>query len=122
MKIEQSHIDQIRKQFAELQSKEDLVKLLSDAKKMLYGKACKPVLLKSLTYYANPTKCRKRYQTFTIKKKSGTGRTIHAPVKGLKSILRSLNFVLQCVYEPHEAATGFVREKSIVDKEVEEAA
>jgi hypothetical protein len=26
-----------------------------------------------------------------------------------------LNFVLQCIYEPHEAATGFVLEKSIVD-------
>ena len=115
MKIEQAHIDQIRKQFAELQSKEDLVKLLSDAKSMLYGEECKPVQLKSLTYYANPTLCKKRYQTFTIKKKSGADRTIQAPVKGLKSILRSLNFVLQCVYEPHEAATGFVLEKSIVD-------
>ena len=115
MKIEQAHIDQIRKQFAELQSKEDLVKLLSDAKNMLYGEECKPVQLKSLTYYANPTLCKTRYQTFTIKKKSGADRTIHAPVKGLKSILRSLNFVLQCVYEPHEAATGFVLEKSIVD-------
>jgi hypothetical protein len=115
MKIEQAHIDQIRKQFAELQSKEELVKLLSDAKNMLYGEECKPVQLKSLTYYANPTLCKKRYQTFTIKKKSGADRTIHAPVKGLKSILRSLNFVLQCVYEPHEAATGFVLDKSIVD-------
>lgn len=115
MKIEQAHIDQIRKQFAELQSKEELVKLLSDAKNMLYGEECKPFQLKSLTYYANPTLCKKRYQTFSIKKKSGADRTIHAPVKGLKSILRSLNFVLQCVYEPHEAATGFVLEKSIVD-------
>lgn len=115
MKIEQAHIDQIRKQFAELQNKEDLVKLLSDAKNLLYGEECKPVQLKSLTYYANPTLCKKRYQTFTIKKKSGADRTIHAPVKGLKSILRSLNFVLQCVYEPHAAATGFVLEKSIVD-------
>lgn len=115
MKIEQKHIEQIRKEFAELQSKEDLVKLLSEAKKMLYGVECKPIQLKSLTYYANPTLCKKRYQSFTIKKKSGTDRTIHAPVKGLKSILRSLNFVLQCNYEPHEAATGFVIEKSIVD-------
>lgn len=115
MKIEQVHIDQIRKQFAEMQSKEDLVKLLSDSKNMLYGEERKPVQLKSLTYYANPILCKKRHQTFTIKKKSGADRTIHAPVKGLKSILRSLNFVLQCVYEPHEAATGFVLEKSIVD-------
>ncbi len=115
MKIDQSHINQIRKQFAELQSKEDLVKLLSEAKNMFYGEQCKPVQLKSLTYYANPGLCKKRYQTFTIKKKSGADRTIHAPVKGLKSILRSLNFVLQCIYEPHEAATGFVLDKSIVD-------
>ncbi len=115
MKIEKAHIDQIRKQFAELQSKEDLVKLLSYAKNILYGEECKPVQLKSLTYYANPTLCKKRYQTFTIKKKSGADRTIHAPVKGLKSILRSLNFVLQCMYEPHQATTGFVLERSIVD-------
>lgn len=115
MKIEQAHIEKIRKQFAELQSKEDLKKLLSEAKNMLYGEKCKPIQLKSLTYYANPSLCKKRYQTFKIKKKSGADRTIHAPVKGLKSILRSLNFVLQCVYEPHEAATGFVLEKSIVD-------
>lgn len=115
LKIKQTHIDRIRKQFAELQSKEDLVKLLSDAKNMLYGEECKPVQLKSLTYYANPVLCKKRYQTFIIKKKSGADRIIHAPVKGLKSILRSLNFVLQCMYEPHTAATGFVLEKSIVD-------
>jgi RNA-directed DNA polymerase len=115
MKIEQSHIDQIRKQFAEIQSKEDLVKLLSEANIILYGDESKPVQLKSLTYYANPIHCKKRYQTFTIKKKSGADRNIHAPIKGLKSILRSLNFVLKCIYEPHEAATGFVLEKSIVD-------
>jgi hypothetical protein len=115
MKVDKVHIEQLRKQFAEMQSKDDLVKLLSDAKNMLYGEECKPFQLKSLTYYANPAYCKKRYQTFTIKKKSGADRTIHAPVKGLKSILRSLNFVLQCVYEPHEAATGFVLNKSIVD-------
>lgn len=115
MKIEQVHIDQIRKQFAEMQSKGDLVKLLNSANKILYGEKCKPIQLKSLTYYANPSICKKRYQTFTIKKKSGAERIIHSPVKGLKSILRSLNFVLQCVYEPHDAATGFVLGKSIVD-------
>lgn len=115
MKIEQPHIDQIRKEFADLESKEDLVKLLSLAKNMLYSEKCMPIQLKSLTYYANPKICKRRYKTFTIKKKSGTDRTIHAPVKGLKSILRCLNFVLQCMYKPHEASTGFVVDKSIVD-------
>ncbi len=115
MKIEQAHIEDIRLKFALLQSKEDIVQLLSKAKNLLYGEECKPVQLKALTYYSNPTICKNRYQIFTIKKKSGAKRTIHAPVKGLKSILRSLNFVLQCMYEPHQAATGFILDKSIVD-------
>jgi len=115
MKIEKAHIDHINTQFAEMQTKEDLAKLLSDAKNFLYGEECKPIKLKALTYYANPEICKKRYKTFTVKKKSGADRTIHAPVKGLKSICRALNFVLQCLYEPHQAATGFVMDKSIVD-------
>jgi hypothetical protein len=115
MKIEQAHIDQIRDSFAALQNKKDLAKLLSDAKIMLYGEESKPVQLKSLTYYSNPEICKERYKTFAIKKKSGGERKIHAPVKGLKSILRSLNFVLHCMFEPHKAATGFVPDKSIVD-------
>ena len=115
MKIEQKHIDQIRQKFATIQSKEDLVLLLSEAKNILYRKECKPFELKSLTYYANPDLCKKRYAKFSIKKKSGEERIINAPVSGLKSILRSLNFILQCISEPHNAATGFVLNKSIVD-------
>jgi len=115
MKIEQKHIDTIRSQFAEMQNKEDLALLLSAAKNILYGKVCKPISVKALNYYANPEYCKQRYTTFTIKKKSGGVRTINAPVDGLKSKLRALNFALQCLYEPHKAATGFVREKSIVD-------
>jgi len=115
MKIEQQHIDQIRQKFASLQNKEEFVSLLSEAKNILYGKECKPFELKSLTYYANPDLCKKRYTKFTVKKKSGGERTINAPVSGLKSILRSLNFILQCIYEPHNAANGFILDKSIVD-------
>jgi hypothetical protein len=102
MKIEQQHIEQIRQKFASMQSKEDLVSLLSEAKSTLYGKECMPFELRSLTYYANPVSCKKRYTTFTIKKKSGGERIINAPVKGLKSILHSLNFILQCVYESNQ--------------------
>lgn len=115
MKIEQAHIDQIKEQFATMQTKEELAMLLSNASNLLYGEECHPVQLKSLTYYANPQLCVNRYRTFTVKKKSGTDRVINAPVRGLKSILRPLNFVLQCLYEPHKASTGFVLNKSIVD-------
>jgi RNA-directed DNA polymerase len=115
MKIEQKHIEEIRQKFAALQNKEDLVALLSEAKILLYGEEATPVQLKALTYYANPENSRNRYKNFIIKKKSGEDRIIHAPIKGLKTILRALNFILQCVYEPRETVTGFVSGKSIVD-------
>nr|WP_245545522.1 reverse transcriptase family protein [Mariniradius saccharolyticus] len=81
----------------------------------MYGEKFKPLELRALTYYADPKLCTRRYSKFSIKKKSGGVRTIHAPTNGLKSILRSLNFVLQCIHEPHRTATGFVLDKSIVD-------
>lgn len=115
MKIDQQHIDQLESLFANMQTKEDLVNLLNIAKDLMYAKETKPFLLKSLNYYANPNHCKKRYNKFTVKKKSGSDRTINAPVKGLKSMLRVLNYVLQAIYEPHDAATGFVLNKSIVD-------
>lgn len=115
MKVEQNHIEQIRTAFQKMQSKEDLLHLLNEAKPFVYGEKAVPFQLKQLTWYSNPKLAKKRYTSFTIKKKSGAERTIHAPVKGLKAIQKTLSFILQCVYEPHEAATGFVREKSIVD-------
>lgn len=98
-----------------MSSKEDLVELLTFVNTILYGEKSQPVQLKALTYFANPSLCKQRYYSFTIKKKSGSDRTINAPALGLKSILRSLNTVLQCMSEPHRAATGFVPGKSIVD-------
>lgn len=115
MKIEQVHIDQFKAQFAQLQTKEDLANLLSDAKNILYNEKCKPIPLNALTYYANPDFCKNRYSQFSIGKKTGGERIINAPVKGLKSILQVLNLVLQSIAEPHKAATGFVLNKSIVD-------
>jgi len=115
MKIDKKHIELIRKQFANLKSKEDLVSLLNTAQKIIYGKKSKPIQLKTLIYYTNLIKCKNRYNTFSIKKKSGGQRIIHSPIKGLKSILRYLNLILQSIYEPHRAATGFVLKKSVVD-------
>ncbi|KAA6340519.1 hypothetical protein EZS27_011615 [termite gut metagenome] len=115
MKIKQQHIDHICNRFASMQTKEDFVVLLNEAKTIFYEKDCEPIPLRNLTYYANPRLCKTRYMQFGIKKKSGGERIINAPVKGLKSILRILNFVLQCVYEPHKAAMGFVWNKSIID-------
>ncbi|MCG8807431.1 RNA-directed DNA polymerase [Tenacibaculum finnmarkense] len=115
MKIEQQHIELIRTTFSTLQTKEDLLSLLNLANTLLYPKNSFKFELKQLTYFANPKLVKNRYAEFTIKKKSGANRIINAPTQGLKSILKTLNFVLQCMCEPHKAATGFVRGKSITD-------
>lgn len=115
MNIETAQVYYIRKKFSELQSKEDLVKLLSYVNCFLYDNELSNIQLKSLNYYANPYICNNRYQSFNIRKKSGADRCINAPVKGLKTILRSLNVVLQSIYEPSDVVTGFVNKKSIVD-------
>ena len=115
MKNDPDFIQEIRDDFTMLRGKPDLVNLINKVQRRVYGKDHQPILLKSLNYYANPAFCKQRYQTFSINKKSGGTRTIHAPVTGLKYILYSLNVILQCVYEPHKAATGFVSNKSIVD-------
>jgi len=115
MKLEQKHIDQIRTAFGKMQYREDLLHLLNEVKPLIYGEKTVPFELKQLTRYANPKLGGKRYAEFKIKKKSGSQRSIHAPVKGLKALQKTLACILQCVYEPHKAAMGFVREKSIVD-------
>ena len=115
MKQEQAHIDQIRTAFEKMQSREDLLHLLNEVKPLIYGEKAVPFELKQLTWYANPKLGGKRYTEFKIKKKSGAQRSIHSPVKGLKAIQKTLAYILHCVYEPHKAAMGFVRERSIVD-------
>lgn len=55
------------------------------------------------------------YTSFTIKKKTGGVRILHSPNKGLKEFQKALNLILQCIHEPHLAATGFVNGKSIID-------
>lgn len=115
MKIEQSHIQEVRSAFEKMQSREDFLNLLNQVKPLVYGVKTVPIELKQLTWYANPNLGGKRYTDFSIKKKSGGKRLIHAPVSGLKSIQKALSFILQCVFEPHNAATGFVIGRSIVD-------
>lgn len=115
MKIEQAHIDLIKTSFEKMQSREDLLRLINEVKPLIYGEKTVPFELRQLNWYANPRLNENRYVEFKIKKKSGAERTIHAPVQGLKSIQRILSFILQSVFEPHEAAMGFIRNKSIVD-------
>ena len=115
MELEQIHIDNIRTAFQEMQTNADLLNLMNYVKPLLYGEKSVPFQLKQVTYYANPKISKPRYKEFKIKKKSGGDRTINAPVNGLKAIQKTLALILQCVFVPHKAAMGFVKEKSIVD-------
>jgi retron-type reverse transcriptase len=115
MKVEKTNIEHIKAAFADMQSVADLLRLLNEVKPLVYGEKAVPFELKQLTWYANPKLSKNRYQEFKIKKKSGSQRSIHAPVAGLKALQKTLSVVLQCVFEPHKAAMGFVHDKSIVD-------
>lgn len=125
MKITPEQKETIQDLFKKMNSKNDFLALLNEAKKIIYGDKTVFFEEKQLNYYINKdakriektadTTKKSCYTTFSIKKKSGAERTIHAPTKGLKEFQKALNIVLQCVYEPHKAATGFVLGKSIVD-------
>jgi len=105
----------IRSLFKELYAKEDLLILLNMVKPLIYGEKAYPFTINQLTWYYNTHSQSKRYIEFTIKKKSGKNRNIHAPVEGLKAIQKCLAYILDCVYEPHESAYGFRAGVSIVD-------
>lgn len=115
MKISEDQTTYIKNTFTALKSKEDLLSLLNYVKALLYGENVKYFELTQLNYHSQGKLNQNRYGTFFIKKKSGQLRTIHSPNKGLKSIQRCLNVILQTVFEPHNSAFGFVPDKSIVD-------
>lgn len=115
MKVNQQHIESIRAAFQSMKSKDEFLAVLNSAKKIIYGEKNVPFEMKHLNFHSNPKANRYRYNSFTLPKKTGGLRTIHAPNKGLKSMLSCLNLILQCIYTPHKAANGFVQSKSIVD-------
>lgn len=72
----------------------------------------KPFSIKQVYhYYYN---LESKYKEYRITKKSGGERVIHAPEETLKRIQRRLNVILSHLYEPTEAAHGFVMNQSIV--------
>jgi len=115
MKILPEHIYPIKKAFAEMQSMDDLLVILNIAKRILFGEKAIAFSIRQLNYYTLSKYKDSQYKQSFIPKKSGGKRTITAPVKNLKHLQACLNFVLQVLFEPHDAATGFVPGKSIVD-------
>ncbi|MBR4053106.1 MAG: RNA-directed DNA polymerase [Alistipes sp.] len=108
--------EQIRTAALEIKNIKDLRRVLNLVKRDALGDKAHPFHLKQITYYSNPRRAEVvRYKDFTIPKKCGGVRNISAPVAGLKSILTSLNTILQAIYEPSKYAMGFVPGRSVVD-------
>ena len=97
MKANKENIEFIKQRFHSMESKEDLLLLINEVNKIIYGEDAYNLKLRTLNYFANPSLCKKRYTTFNISKKSGGIRTINAPVKSLKYILKALNLIFQSI-------------------------
>lgn len=115
MMLEQEYIEKVRISFSKMKTKQDLLDLLNFVKPKIYGANSVDFKLSQLTWHANAKLGGVRYFSFSVKKKSGADRVIHAPVKGLKALQKTLSLILQCVYIPNKSATGFVNGRSIVD-------
>jgi len=94
--------DEQRKAFFALKTRRDLALLLN-------------YRYEGLVYQLYKVPTEKNYETFSIPKKSGELRTIHAPSSKLKHIQRRVNEVLQNVYLPKPVVFGFIFGKNIVD-------
>lgn len=117
MSLTVENIEEIKIRFAKAETVEDLASLLSYIYAIKFPKRNEknPVMIqaKHLNYYA--FKAENRYKQFSIPKKSGGIRTISAPRYKLKTIQKCINEILNIVFTPHFAATGFVPNKSILD-------
>lgn len=110
------HKKEIRTLAGKMQDKADLLTLLNYVRKLECKGEFRPYSMKRLDYLCNSNlNVEKRYHSFEIPKKSGKTREISAPCRGLKSILKTLNIVFECLYTPSSAATGFTNGLSIVD-------
>ena len=110
------HKKEIRNLAGKMQDKADLLSLLNYVRKLECEGEYRPYSMKRLDYLCNSNlHVEKRYHSFEIPKKSGKPREISAPCRGLKSILKTLNIIFECIYTPSSAATGFTNGLSIVD-------
>lgn len=115
MQLTTAQTGHIKQAFSQMKSKEDLLSLLNYTKTIVYGENAVPFKIKNINYHSNPTLKTNRYIQFSVRKKSGGDRIIHAPNKGLKSIQKCLNLIFQTVYTVSSSANGFVPGRSIVD-------
>lgn len=124
MQLTPEQKQQIKDLYDTMQTNDDLSLMVNYIKSVIFAEGNqvrsgkqKLIKLQTITYFANTKLPHARYKAFTIPKKRGGERTLHAPVGALKTIQRCLNVAFQVMAESyvHRAATGFVLGKSIVD-------
>ena len=101
--------------FDTLNSKEDLATLISKYFGSKEDEGSHPIQFRDLDYFSRSKYSYKSYYSFDLPKKSGGFRKIHAPVNKLRAIQKILNNAFKVVFEFHDAATGFILNRSIVD-------
>ena len=111
-----NHRADISKKAAEMKNRDDFLQLLNYVGALVVGDGYKPFTEKQLKFFCDSNNnSGKRFRSFKIPKKNGKQRVISAPVKGLKSMLKALNIIFECLYTPSVAAMGFTMGRSIVD-------
>lgn len=70
--------------------------------------------LQKLTYVLYAVGVNTQYSCFVISKKNGGARVIRAPNAQLKCFQRRLKVHLETLYDPHQSATGFIKDRGIV--------
>lgn len=92
--------EELKRDFYNIVSREDVAKLLE-------------VEDKSLRYFIHSNNS--MYNTFNIPKKNGKLRKINAPNKELKNIQKKLSYILNLIYKVKPCAYGFINNKNIKD-------
>jgi RNA-directed DNA polymerase len=70
--------------------------------------------LSKLMYLLHVVPRMNRYRAFELQRKSGTPRTIEAPIKPLKAVQSALAVAFQAYYRPRAAVHGYIPGKSIL--------
>ena len=105
---------EIQNRLSDVKNTADLLRLINDVLASIFPSNHRKITLKQLNYFANVRGGYTRYIQFNIPKKSGGVRTISAPNKTLKHILRGVNVILQSVFEPSSYVMGFTPGRSII--------
>lgn len=94
-----------KKAFLKMQTRDDVANLLG-------------INERSLRYFLFKVRPEKMYNTFTVPKRKGGVRTIHAPNIKLRNIQRKLAHTLTCVYDPKICAYGFIEGRNNIDNSI----